>query len=286
MNPTDPLLAASTPAGPAICGRLVDLEGIQLEVLADRHDVAWYQQRKTFEEKASLLYRFIHAEGFAQFVDVGANVGLISILASRAAPHMKCVAIEADPRLVVLMRRNMKRQNLDQVEVINAIVGAEERSEATFCLNPNGSLDNRVHVDGWRQVRVPMVSLGKILERGIGGKTFIKIDTQGFELNVLRGGEAWLRRHNEWVIKMEFAPFCLQSQGTEPLALLAYLQRECRYELAECAERITFGTPNFNALFAHPLKVDEHAAFLQHVISLNSAGRGWVDLLLRPRAGC
>ena len=103
------IVAPDTPS------KRLDIGGINLEVLADKHDVQWYQQRKTFEERVSLLYGFIRDEGFTHFVDVGANVGFVSIVASQAAKHLKIVAIEADPRLVQLMRQNFLANGVDGV---------------------------------------------------------------------------------------------------------------------------------------------------------------------------
>ena len=82
--------------------RRINLEGLKLEVLADLHDPTWYRQRAAFEEKASPLYRLICEEGFGTFVDVGANVGFISILARRACPRVRVVSVEPDPRLAGL----------------------------------------------------------------------------------------------------------------------------------------------------------------------------------------
>ncbi len=266
-----------------ILSQHIDLEGIPLEVLADKYDITWYQQRKTFEEKVSLLYRFLRDEGFVQFIDVGANVGLISILAHNAAPELHCIALEADPRLAELMRRNFNNLGFDNIRIINAIVGMQEEANTTFSLNPHSSLDNRVNIDGWEKALVPMVTLDHVLgTHGIAGKTFFKIDTQGFEFNVLRGCKDWLLQHQGWVIKMEFAPNWLQSQDTDPLALLTWMQDECGFEIAEFTERIPFGTPGIDALFAYPVKQDQREDFIAHVISLNKDRLGWVDLLVRP----
>jgi hypothetical protein len=110
--------------------------------------------------------------------------------------------------------------------------------------------------------------------------TFLKIDTQGFELHVLRGLEPWLAARRGWVIKMEFAPQWLRSQGTSPAELLGYLLE--RYEVAELPARIAFGTPRLEALFGAPLSVDEIDDLLAHVVALDRGGRGWIDLLVRP----
>lgn len=117
--------------------------------------------------------------------------------------------------------------------------------------------------------------------RGDRERLFIKIDTQGFEENVLKGLDPYLSRRGDWAIKMEFAPQWLESQGSDPAALLRDLVG--RYEVAEFPERIVYGTPTFDALFAHPLRPEQTGPFLAYVRNLNSLDRGWVDLLVRPR---
>lgn len=262
--------------------RSVDLEGLAIEVLADMHDASWYQQRGVFEEKASRLYPLLCEEGFSTFVDIGASVGLVSILARRACPEIYVVAIEPDPRLARLIRRNFQRHGLDDAHVVNAIAGQDNLPSAGFSLNPHSTLDNRVEMADWEQVHVPMVRVDSLLATaGASGRTFIKIDTQGYELQVLRGLEPVLMGSDGWLLKMEFAPDWLRSQGTDPVALLAYLQE--RYELAELPGRVPFKTHGLASLFATPLTAADHTRFVEHATSLNRDRLGWVDLLVRPR---
>lgn len=261
----------------------VRLYELEFEVLGAGHDPVWYQQRKTYEERQSLLYPLLAAEGFERFVDIGANVGLVSMLARRAHPALKVLAIEADPRLAALARRNFAAHGLDDVVLVNAAAGDRDLPAASFALNPGSSLDNRVKHTAWPTVHVPMHRLDGLLARtGFDqGRTFFKVDTQGFELQVLRGLEGLLIARDDWLLKMEFAPDWLRSQGTDPLLLLDHLM--LRYEVAEYPERIPFGTPSTDALFASPLRVAEQHRFLEHVQALNGRGLGWVDLVLRPR---
>lgn len=269
---------------PAAKTRRVDIGGIAVEVLADMRDGDWYQQRKTFEERASLLYAFIRDEGFRNFVDVGANYGFISMLARRAAPGLAMIAVEADPRLARMITTNFALNDLEPPEVINAVVGDRSAPSTAFSLNPASTLDNRVCVEKWQQIRLPMRTLGDILtDRELTGKTFIKIDTQGFELKILRGLEDYLSSARDWAIKMEFAPDWLRSQGTDPESLLDHLQ--LRYQFAEYPERIAYGTPGMDALFATPIGPRQHRPFLDYAMSLNKNGLGWVDLVVRPRPG-
>ena len=260
----------------------VDIDGLSVEVLADKQDLAWYQQRKVFEESASLMYRFVRDEGFVNFVDVGANVGFISMLARRAAPALNIISIEADPRLARLIEANFSANGLERPTVVNAVVGEHARPSSGFSLNPKSTLDNRVAMSAWQQVQLPMVKLDELLAtQRLAGRTFFKIDTQGFEPPILRGLEGFLARNDDWVLKMEFAPNWLLSQGNDPLALLEHLQ--ARYQFAEYAERIPYGTSGFEALFQAPVLAHQHADFLAYVVSLNKGRLGWVDLIVRPR---
>src|SRR3546814_5528247 len=117
-----------------------------------------------------------------------------------------------------------------------------------------------------------MLTIDEVMShRQATGKTFFKIDTQGFELQVLRGMEACLSSNVDWVLKMEFAPDWLSSQGTEPLDVLDYLQH--RYQFAEFQERIPFGTPNLDALFANPVQAERHRRSEEHTSELQSLMR-------------
>ena len=260
----------------------IDIDDVALQVLADKHDVQWYQQRKVHEERHSLLYPMLAAADFANVIDVGANVGMISIFARLALPAVRLVCVEADPRLVQLLRTNLAALQIQDAVVVNAVAGMADEGTVTFSLNPSSTLDNRVSVESWSQVHVPAVRLDRLLgELKISGRTFIKIDTQGFELHVLRGLDAFLRTQHDWLLKMEFAPDWLESQGTDPLTVLAYLDEH--FEFAELLERLPYGIANTSALFAHPVSVERHADFVRHVRSQNRNGLGWVDLIVRLR---
>lgn len=260
----------------------VDIGGLVIDVLAAKGDGNWYLQRKTFEEKASLLYEFIAREQFINFVDVGANYGFVSMLARRRAPGLNILSVEADPRLARLIPGNFTANGLEPPVVVNGVAGHLDGQTVAFSLNPTSTLDNRVRMSQWTQVQVPMTTVATLLDsRGMSGRTFFKIDTQGYEQHVLRGLEPWLDRHDDWLLKMEFAPQWLESQGTDPLGLLDYLHS--RYEFAEYLERIPFGLPDTQALFAWPVQGQQLDRFLEYVISLNKNGQGWVDLIVRPR---
>jgi len=247
----------------------------------DARDLAWYRQRAACEETCSLLYPLVRRAGFTHWLDVGANYGLVGMLAARQGLQVLCV--EADPRLVPAIERHFADNGLRAVAIVNAIAGAAPDPTTTFSLNPSSTLDNRVDMPNWEKLAVPTVALADVVaQHGFDrGPLFVKIDTQGFEEHVLAGLAPLLGRRDDWMIKMEFAPQWLESQRSDPTALLRALA--ARHQVVEFPERIVWGTPSLESLFACPIGADEVEAFVGYVRRLNHQGRGWVDLLVRPR---
>lgn len=248
----------------------------------EARDINWYKQRAAYEETSSLLYPLVKQAGFERFVDVGANYGLVGMLAARQGLPVLCV--EADPRLIEPIRTHFAVNQLPLAGLVNAIAGAHEDAGTTFCLNPSSTLDNRVAMPDWERVPVPTRRLADLIAaHGFDqGRVFFKIDTQGYEERVLAGLSPWLETHDGWALKMEFAPHWLESQGTDPVALLRDLAG--RHEVCEFPERIVWGTRAFDDLFPVPIAPAQAADFVSYVRRLNYHDRGWVDLVVRPRA--
>lgn len=260
----------------------LDIAGVSLQVLGDKHDLQWYQQRKSHEEIHSQLYLILAAENFKSFIDIGANIGMNSIIARRAVPGIRLVCVEADPQLVDLMKANFAHHAINDAVIVNAAAGSVDCSSVTFSLNPTSTLDNRVNVAGWPKVNVPAVRMDRLLtDLQLPPRAFIKIDTQGFELHVLHGLVDFLEQRNDWLLKMEFAPDWLESQDTDPQEVLEFLQQ--RFEFAEFLERVPYGLSSTDSLFAYPIASTDHSDFLRHVRAQNKNGLGWVDLIVRPR---
>lgn len=245
-------------------------------------DAYWYQQRGQFEEQASDLYRFLAREGFLNFIDVGANSGMVSVYARRIAPELRIIAIEADSRLVEIIPSNFALNGLKEPELIHAVVSSKSADSGSFSLNPKSTLDNRVSMDVWKKVSVPQLALDDMFQdRGIEGKTFVKIDTQGHERHVLKGFAKTMRSRSDWMIKMEYAPMWLKSQGTDPAELVRSLAED--FLVAEYPERISYNTPDLSSLLSHAITPNQADHFASYVESLDRDDRGWVDLLVAPR---
>ena len=73
-------------------------------------------------------------------VDVGANIGLFSILMLQSAPHLQLFAVEPVPLLHDLLRNNLKRYaGTSQVELLPVALAAQS-GEAEFIYTPHSTM--------------------------------------------------------------------------------------------------------------------------------------------------
>src|SRR5262249_15085658 len=117
------------------------------------------------------------------FLDIGANVGTYTVLASGVC-KAKTWAFEPDPETMLSLKRNIEINNLnDLVTVYELALGATE-TEVGFTIGRD--TENRVAaVDGHCRV-VAQKTLDSLLS-GFD-PTFAKLDVEGYEEEVLRGG--------------------------------------------------------------------------------------------------
>ena len=264
--------------------RTLVVDGLALTVDFADAGGRMYAQRAAHEESVSHLYKQIARELNPQLViDIGANYGFTALIFARYFPHSRLVLVEPSPALCCFAERNLQQNHVSDYAVVQAICGEREEPCSRFSLNPHTSQDNRVvGLAGWKSIKVATCTLaGLVAEHGDRGAVFIKIDTQGFEERVFAGGAPFFEAQQSWLVKTEFAPHWLRSQGTDPLAFLRTLIQ--RYEVVECAARFRFERDELYTHFKRPLRDEEAAPFVAYVAGLDRDERGWCDLLLRSR---
>jgi FkbM family methyltransferase len=110
---------------------------------------------------------------------------------------------------------------------VRAAVGAED-SSVELWLNPAHPGDHCIRTDqfvakvrGQPTATVPLVKLDTFVQsRGLTKIPFVKIDVQGFELEVCFGMEATLATHPELALGVEYAPDAIEALGFRPFDLL------------------------------------------------------------------
>lgn len=136
---------------------------------------------------------FLHLlENHDAILDIGANIGFYSCLA--ASRGKRVISFEPSQRNLQFLYRNLSENGLINVEVFPVGLAKEPGVRRLY-----GFSDMASFVTGWAQADrgrcalVPVVSLDSIIApRFRGEKLLIKLDVEGFELDVLGGAETTL----------------------------------------------------------------------------------------------
>lgn len=156
------------------------------------------------------------------FVDIGANIGIYSLLAARKTKIGRVLAIEANPTVFERLQRNVKANNLRNLEVLNCAV-TEVPGDFSFH-TADGDCEGRLQTVGTSAMNTITVKgqpLTEILcSQGIEHVDCVKLDVEGAELAVLQGAKDILlaqkplilidyyeRPLTNWLAKYGYAPY-------------------------------------------------------------------------------
>ena len=125
------------------------------------------------------------------FVDVGANVGCVSALASRlVGPRGTVVAIEPSPPVIAALNDTVARNDLANVRIV-AAAASDRDHEVPLFVGPNhniGSTATVAHSGLQEEGQVQAAPLGSLVTREeLATTRVIKIDVEGAEDRVLAG---------------------------------------------------------------------------------------------------
>jgi FkbM family methyltransferase len=204
------------------------LDGFQMELdLSEVVDAQIYYTGVFEPRTLATIDRVVRPGDVA--VDVGANVGFLTLrLAARVGGGGTVYAFEPTTAAFARLQRNLALNALPQIRPVQA--GLSDRE---------GSLRARIQhsyrIDGRDRVEEQEVTLvtldGWAAREGLSRLAFLKIDTDGMEAHVLRGGQETLRRLRP-VLSFELVPQALQAAGESAERLVSLLE-ELGYRLLQ-----------------------------------------------------
>ena len=166
------------------------------------------------------------------FLDVGAHVGLYTLL---AAPHAReAIAFEADPYTARALRANTV--GIANVRVV-AKAASSRDGQVQFFQSPGtygSSLFRRPSMKAETAIQIEATTVDA--EAAGAEDVVAKIDAEGAELEVLAGMTETLARARRAVLLVEVNPGALREAGRSSAELLARL-RSLGLELARVDER-------------------------------------------------
>jgi len=169
------------------------------------------------------------------FVDIGANIGYYTVIASRLVGKFgRVFAFEPDSRNYAYLQRNVEANRLRNVEIIEK-AATDRNGTAPFVRDPGGA-------EGWvakeergpNRITVQTTTLDHFFKsEGWPSIHMAKMDVEGSEKSVLEGMRGVIERNPRMLLIMEFNRATLERAGSNPAALAKLLA-----ELGYCRGKI------------------------------------------------
>lgn len=188
------------------------------------------------------ILEFLPLDG--TFLDIGANIGAISLPIAIVRPLASVIAIEASPTIYPVFTANIAQNELTNINALNFFVGKSDGADTMFYEAPGskfgmGSAGAQFGAGG---IHLPVHSIDALLARGdLCAPDVIKIDIEGAEYLALSGSASLLAsdRRPRAVI-FEFNDWAEERLGLMPGAsqelMLSFGYK--LYDLSDRAKRI------------------------------------------------
>lgn len=158
------------------------------------------------------------------FVDVGANFGTFSLLASRlVGAKGRVVAFEPQARLVSMIRRSLDLSGISNCELHSTACGRVPGSRALLIPDDDsGRAGFFAQFSGRKAHSVESVTVVPIDDLRLTEAALIKIDVEGSELDVLEGAARTIHQLKP-AIMIEINPSSAAAAGNDSAAVIARL---------------------------------------------------------------
>ena len=198
--------------------------GVKLEIFPPSSADNWLLKKMNAETAIHIAINDHLTHGDV-FIDVGANIGLFSIYAAKRGANV--YSIEPSPREMARLQINSL---LNNVRLNTLPFGLGEKTEAVkFSIEHSGNhMMNRVITDAEAPTNTSILHIRRfadIFDSNILSKTrLVKIDVEGYELQVLRGMEDVLNQMKKCAFVIEVTPKWLADRGDSVDMLYAILE--------------------------------------------------------------
>lgn len=251
MQPPDSLLVARTVHGNFIVNSSDKAIGLSCYVQRGAYD---------FDRFASAIKMLPNAARISILVDVGANIGTISIPALKSGLFKRAIAVEPEPRNFKLLRINVILNGLEGRFVLhNVAAGGGADETIVFELSEDNYGDHRVRGDVGEglfseskrsTIAVRSMPLHELLEGEDPGEILLWIDTQGYEGAVLSGAQKLIEKRVP--LCFEFWPYGLHRLGGFELLKSALSGAEYSFiiDLDDPEKKVAFSISELDAAWA------------------------------------
>ena len=193
------------------------------------------------ENKLYNIKKYLNYKGKNILVDIGSNVGSVTLPLAKLFNLSTIISIEPTKFAFSKLKKNLKLNPSlkNRVKLFNIFI-SNKRKRVSF-VHSSWKLKvkekrHKVHLGTLKKTSNKTKTLSEVLGKIRKRIDFIKIDVDGYEINVLRSGKRIIKKYKP-LIYFEFAPYLYKEFGYSPEILIDFIKKELNY---------TFLNENFN----------------------------------------
>ena len=184
------------------------------------------------EGSISNICKIIDNKGRKIIIDIGANIGSVSLPLAKMFNNSKIISIEPTIYAFCKLKKNVnlnptlkKRIMLENTFISNQKKIVKEVHSSWNVLDDD--IKHNVHLGILKKTSLRVRKLDKICSK-FRKVDFIKIDVDGYELDVLKSGKKTIIRHKP-IIYFEFAPYLYKEFKYTPEILIKFIKKDLNY---------------------------------------------------------
>lgn len=196
--------------------------------LSDNYFIEISRTARTIElERLSQILKQYLPKNVEGMIDVGTNIGLVTLLMEQYVDSSNILSIEPDQTAYKFLERNCTSNHL--TPIMRNCAAGEKRGNMHFC--STAATTSGSHIVTEDSMNKNLISYDIKVERldylvseaGLKQVDFIKIDTEGHELQVLKGSIDTIETFNPWIF-LEFNSWTMMAfANISPRNFIEYL---------------------------------------------------------------
>ena len=185
------------------------------------------------EKKLYKMINFLNTSDKKILVDVGSNVGSVTLPLAKLFNSSTIISIEPTNFAFSKLKKNLNlNPNLKKrIKLFNVFI-SDKKKKINFV---HSSWDlkakhkkHEIHLGTLKKTSNKIQSLSQLLKKIQKKIDFIKIDVDGYEIDVLRSGKKIINKYKP-IIYFEFAPYLYREFGYSPKVLIDFIKKELNY---------------------------------------------------------